>query len=352
MANDTWLPTNQTITPLAAAHSTEQLLIAGTDNTQRSLGQAVRAQLSPDGKTLLVLTSGFNRFFGSDGILDIARSTEAVLIYTINDGQAQLTQTIDLPNTFVGLTFSPDGRFFYVSGGKDDLIYDYRHDETGWVPNGAPITLNNGPSHSLDAALPITRVGALAAGLAIDAVGQHLLVANYQHDSVSLIRLDTRQVIQQLDLRPGKNDPTRSGIPGGEFPLDITIAGNERAFVGSVRDREIVVLNLKPQLSVNTRIALPGQPTRLLLDGQQKHLFVAVDNADQVIVLANGRIAAQGTPQDVQHSSDPLVSQFVSASPDGPVRFHYPAPDWADDLGFSHAAMAPGVGASNGQGAL
>jgi hypothetical protein len=46
------------------------------------------------------------------------------------------------------------------------------------------------------------------------------------------------------------------------------------------------------------------------------------------------------------------VSQFVSASPDGPVRFHYPAPDWADDLGFSHAAMAPGVGASNGQGAL
>ncbi len=72
--------------------------------------------------------------------------------------------------------------------------------------------------------------------------------------------------------------------------------------------------------------------------------------ADQVIVLANGRIAAQGTPQDVQHSSDPLVSQFVSASPDGPVRFHYPAPDWGDDLGFTHAAMASSVGASNGQG--
>ena len=56
--------------------------------------------------------------------------------------------------------------------------------------------------------------------------------------------------------------------------------------------------------------------------------------ADQVIVLANGRIAAQGSPQEVQHSVDPLVSQFVSASPDGPVRFHYPAPDWAEDLGF------------------
>jgi len=55
--------------------------------------------------------------------------------------------------------------------------------------------------------------------------------------------------------------------------------------------------------------------------------------ADQVIVLANGRVAAQGTPDEVRHSEDPLVRQFVSASPDGPVRFHYPAPGLADDLG-------------------
>lgn len=47
--------------------------------------------------------------------------------------------------------------------------------------------------------------------------------------------------------------------------------------------------------------------------------------ADQVIVLANGRIAAQGTPQEVRDSIDPLVHQFVNALPEGPVRFHYPA---------------------------
>ena len=55
--------------------------------------------------------------------------------------------------------------------------------------------------------------------------------------------------------------------------------------------------------------------------------------ADQVIILANGRIAAQGTPDEVRRSRDPLVSQFVSASPDGPVRFHHPGPSMADDLG-------------------
>lgn len=55
--------------------------------------------------------------------------------------------------------------------------------------------------------------------------------------------------------------------------------------------------------------------------------------ADQVIVLANGRIAAQGTPDEVRHSTDPLVHQFVHAEPEGPVHFHYPGPTVAQDFG-------------------
>jgi phospholipid/cholesterol/gamma-HCH transport system ATP-binding protein len=55
--------------------------------------------------------------------------------------------------------------------------------------------------------------------------------------------------------------------------------------------------------------------------------------ADQVIVLANGRIAAQGTPAEVRASTDPLVSQFVQARPDGPVQFQYPGPTVAQDFG-------------------
>ena len=60
--------------------------------------------------------------------------------------------------------------------------------------------------------------------------------------------------------------------------------------------------------------------------------------ADQVIVLANGKIAAQGTPDEVRQSTDPLVHQFVSAAPEGPVRFHYPGPSVADDFGVGGAA--------------
>jgi phospholipid/cholesterol/gamma-HCH transport system ATP-binding protein len=55
--------------------------------------------------------------------------------------------------------------------------------------------------------------------------------------------------------------------------------------------------------------------------------------ADQVIVLANGRVAAQGTPDEVRNSTDPLVHQFVHAESEGPVHFHYPGPTVVDDFG-------------------
>jgi phospholipid/cholesterol/gamma-HCH transport system ATP-binding protein len=54
--------------------------------------------------------------------------------------------------------------------------------------------------------------------------------------------------------------------------------------------------------------------------------------ADHVVFLANGRIAAQGTPAEMRATDDPLVRQFVDAEGDGPVRFHYPATDVAEDF--------------------
>lgn len=54
--------------------------------------------------------------------------------------------------------------------------------------------------------------------------------------------------------------------------------------------------------------------------------------ADHVIILANGKIAAQGTPEEVRTSTDPLVYQYVHALSDGPVRFHYPGPTVQEDF--------------------
>jgi phospholipid/cholesterol/gamma-HCH transport system ATP-binding protein len=55
--------------------------------------------------------------------------------------------------------------------------------------------------------------------------------------------------------------------------------------------------------------------------------------ADYVYFIANGKIAAEGTPDDLRASSDPFVKQFVSAEPDGPVPFHYPGKSLQEDFG-------------------
>ncbi len=59
--------------------------------------------------------------------------------------------------------------------------------------------------------------------------------------------------------------------------------------------------------------------------------------ADKVIILANGSIAAQGTPDEVRRSTDPLVHQFVNAESEGPVKFHYPGPSVEADFGNAAA---------------
>ena len=65
--------------------------------------------------------------------------------------------------------------------------------------------------------------------------------------------------------------------------------------------------------------------------------------ADHVVILANGKIAIEGTPDEVRKSTDPLVYQYVNALPDGPVRFHYPGVTVDEDFGLdvksaSHSA--------------
>ena len=57
--------------------------------------------------------------------------------------------------------------------------------------------------------------------------------------------------------------------------------------------------------------------------------------ADHVVILADGGIAAQGSPDEVRHSENPLVQQFIGAKADGPVRFEYPGPSIEQDFGVT-----------------
>ena len=55
---------------------------------------------------------------------------------------------------------------------------------------------------------------------------------------------------------------------------------------------------------------------------------------DYVYLMWQGRIVAQGTPDQMRDSSVPYVRQFIDAKADGPLPFHHPAVPLAQDLGI------------------
>jgi phospholipid/cholesterol/gamma-HCH transport system ATP-binding protein len=46
--------------------------------------------------------------------------------------------------------------------------------------------------------------------------------------------------------------------------------------------------------------------------------------ADQVYMVGQGKLLAQGRPDDLSNSADPYIRQFLNGEPDGPIAFHYP----------------------------
>jgi phospholipid/cholesterol/gamma-HCH transport system ATP-binding protein len=62
--------------------------------------------------------------------------------------------------------------------------------------------------------------------------------------------------------------------------------------------------------------------------------------AHESFLLSGGRVVAEGTPEELARSTKPEVRQFMGGLDDGPVAFHYPAPDYATDL-LGPAASAP-----------
>ena len=54
--------------------------------------------------------------------------------------------------------------------------------------------------------------------------------------------------------------------------------------------------------------------------------------ADYAYIVADKHVIAEGTPQALLASQDEQVVQFLSGKADGPVRFHYPAKDYTEEL--------------------
>ena len=54
--------------------------------------------------------------------------------------------------------------------------------------------------------------------------------------------------------------------------------------------------------------------------------------ADYLYVVGDAQVLGQGTPEELMDSDNPRIRQFMKGIADGPVPFHFPAPDYRRDL--------------------
>ncbi|MBI0475038.1 hypothetical protein D9601_06650 [Sphingomonas sp. MA1305] len=283
------LPTGQVLTPTAAPGARFAPLAVGAGSGSATMVDGAAAiAVSPDGREMLVLTSGFNRFNGADGKIAAARSTQYVFRYRIDGRGSRLIQTLQVPNSFGGIAWTPNGRGFAVGGGVDDRIYLFARRGQQFAAAGS-IPLGHAAGLGAD-------VKPQAAGVAISPDGRRALVANYYNDSVTLVDLAERRVLAEQDLRPGKIDPRQSGVAGGENPFAILWTDAGHAWVSAPRDRQLVALAIdEGGVRVTGRVSTLGEPTALLVDTRQQRLFATEDNADRLAIvdLASARLAAE-----------------------------------------------------------
>jgi DNA-binding beta-propeller fold protein YncE len=293
------LPNGLSITPDAAPHSVLTSLNPGMPGRRDlTMGEAVTTALSPDGNSLLVLTSGYNK----EGA---QKFNEYVFVFDTSVYPPRQVQALPIPNSFCGLAWNPNGNEFYVSGGIDDNIYVFTKGWSGMFMRAASIPLGHSRSNSLWANLPAPSntqaAKPMTAGITVNASGTVAVVANFYNDSISVIDLKSRKKTNELDLRPGIQDRSKSGTPGGEYPYWAAFRGDSKVYVSSPRDREIVVVQLGTAPSIAGRIAVTGQPNRILLNRAQDRMFAALDNADAVAVIST--------------DSDRVIGQFSVAAP-------------------------------------
>jgi DNA-binding beta-propeller fold protein YncE len=336
------VPSGQLITPTATAGSTFTNMTVTIPNlTNPVVGPdgAIQSALNPaDGKTLVVMTSGYNTYDDKAGdspaatyngvsgpeyvfVFDTTTPTAPVRnLNPLGQSGASPAGALTPQDTFQGLVWSPDGTKLYISGGTDADVLVYPFNLTTKTFGSAtkivliPATGVPAPADADANGLGGSNfyLGPQTAGLALDPTGRLLVALNCQNDSVSVIDTTTNTiVVDRYDLRPYNTTPaTGNGVAGGEEPYGVAVTPDgKRAYITSVRDREVVVLDISNALSgtvsLITRIPVTGSPNNVVLKAGTGELFVAEDNSDQVAVIDTN--PASGTYNTITHTIDAIA---------------------------------------------
>ncbi|HWK05501.1 MAG TPA: beta-propeller fold lactonase family protein [Puia sp.] len=206
--------------------------------------------------------------------LNIAVSPSRRWLAVTNNGQStQTLQLIDaakekvidsvvIPKSWLGLKFSADGHYLYASGGNDNCILKYAVNYQG--PRALVLT----DSIFLGKKWP-EKIS--PAGLEIDDKRQLLYVVTKENNSLYVVSLASKSVLQRLDLG-GEGYTCR--LSPDKKELYITCWGCDQVLIFDTKSR-----------SFSGEIAVGDNPNDLCLTRDGRWLFVANANDNSVSVI-------------------------------------------------------------------
>ncbi len=314
------LPTGQYITPTLTPGSSYQRL-ANPDfrpDGNADADSAMSSAISPDGKTLLVLTSGFNTGLSrqipiptpslatldsynglpsqpnpllfpaidpltgrlatptqSAGLSNGENQTEFVFVYDISTGVAIKRQRILLPDAYNGIAWDPAGNKFYVSGGIDDRILIYKNASApsiNYVPFAPFIILGHNPGDTLP--VPTAYKGGI---LSTTAAGKVVIGAT----PIGSL-LTTSAAVAGFDIsRDGKTIVAANFLNASASIIDTTSRAVKQEIVFTPPG------TMNPALAIGEFpfwVSVKSDPTT----GAYQKAYVTSQRDDQVVVLTGG----------------------------------------------------------------
>ncbi len=238
--------------------------------------------LSPGKDRIVVLLNGWRE----QGIQVVERSSGRVL------------QTIPLPAVFLGVVFSPDGKSLYVSGGDQDVIYRF-----DWH-SGAATFADSIVLAAKEKGKDGTRY---PAGIALSPDGRTLYVAENLADSLAVVDLESRRVVQRLATE--------------RYPYGVVVGPDGTVYTSAWGGWTVSIFpaGANGTLGQGTRARVGRHPSALALNPSGSRLFVASGSTDRISVLDTRTRAVIATLNDANPAGtgEGSTSNALAVSPDG-----------------------------------
>jgi YVTN family beta-propeller protein len=234
-------------------------------------------------------------------ILHAGYGEHEIVIVALDDWK--VISRVAIPQTFVGLCFSPDGTLVFASGGEKEVIHQFTYRKGGFLSD-----------HIEHPVAPI-KERYVPAGLSIAADGQRLFAACPWGDTVCLLMINrgSDKPAEPRHLKLTKDDYPYSTLP---------TKNGERLYVSLWGHSAVAVINLKTE-AVETQWKTDAHPTEMLLSADEKTLYVACANSNHVCVLdtAEGKQLEVISSALYAHADPGSTPNSIALSPDGKVLF-------------------------------